>query len=93
LGNSFFGLLTGLEPFWEEEDWDWVKERIKMGEKAPLDQRYREQSLPESKLVEVIDWCHEFDPQKRPSVFDVVQFLRDAMEELDAVTSKEVKNG
>jgi serine/threonine protein kinase len=93
LGDKFFSLLTGLEPFWEEEDWDRVRERIKMGEKAPRDPRYRERGLPESNLVEVIHWCHEFDPQKRPCVFDVVQFLRDAMEELDAVESKEVHNG
>jgi serine/threonine protein kinase len=94
LGNNFFALLTGLEPFWEEgEDWDKVKERVKRGDKAPIDPRYKERSFAESKLVEVIDWCHEFDPQNRPSVFDVVQFLQDAMTELDGSASqkKEVK--
>jgi hypothetical protein len=88
LGNNFFGLLTGLEPFWDEEDWDRIKERVKMGEKAPIDPRYRQRSLAESKLVEVIDWCHEFDPQNRPSIFDVVQFLRNATEELGAESNE-----
>ena len=64
------------------------------GEKAPIDPRYRERSLAEAKLVEVIDWCHEFDPQQRPSVFDVVQFLRDAKTEVeDALTTDMSPNG
>lgn len=90
LGNNFFGLLTGLEPFWEEESWDRMKVRVMQGDKAPIDPRYRERSVADAKLAEVIDWCHEFDPQKRPSIFDVVQFLRDAMKELDAIASAEV---
>jgi serine/threonine protein kinase len=88
LGNNFFGMLTGLEPFWEEDDddhYDKVKIRVKQGEKAPLDRRFfdPQRNLAESKLAEIIDQCHEFDPEKRPTIFQVVEFLRNAMTEVD----------
>jgi serine/threonine protein kinase len=86
LGNNFFGMLTGLEPFWEEEDdYDKIKIRVRQGEKAPLDRRFfdPQRNFAESKLAEIIDQCHEFDPEKRPTIFQVVEFLRNAVTEVD----------
>jgi serine/threonine protein kinase len=86
LGNNFFGMLTGLEPFWEEDDdYDKLRIRVMQGEKAPLDRRFfdPQRNLAESKLAEIIDQCHEFDPEKRPTIFQVVDFLQNAMTEVD----------
>ncbi|KAG7341148.1 PAS domain containing protein [Nitzschia inconspicua] len=84
LGNNFYSMLTGLEPFWEEgDDYDKVQERVRAGDKATIDPRFHNRTLEESKLVEIIDRCFEFDPEKRPSIFEVVKFLRDAMDQVD----------
>lgn len=49
------------------------------GETAFIDPRYRNRSLAESKLVEIIEKCWEYDPSKRPTVFSVVDFLKEAL--------------
>jgi serine/threonine protein kinase len=93
LANNFFGVLTGLEPFYDEEDEDNVKTRVKKGEKAYIDPRFKERSLAEAKLVEIIDLCHEYNPEDRPSIFEVVEFLRAAMAEVDEADRKEKEAG
>lgn len=47
-----------------------------------MDPRYREKSNEEAKLVEIIEKCFTFDPNDRPSIFEVVDFLRKAVDEL-----------
>jgi len=79
LGNNMYSILTGLYVFYDEEDDEKVKERVKAGEKAYIDPRYKERSLAETKLAEIIDRCHSYNPEDRPSIFSVVKFLRDAL--------------
>ena len=76
-----------MEPFYDE-DYDKVKDRIKKGEKAYIDPRYKERSVAEAKLVEIIDRCHEFKPDDRPSIFEVVEFLRTALNQVDEADQK-----
>ena len=57
------------------------QEKIKNGEKAPIDPSYKEHSYAERKLAELIDWCHEYDPKDRPSIFEIVEFLSQAIKE------------
>jgi hypothetical protein len=68
--------------FYDEDNDEKMQQRLMNGEKAYIDPRYKERSLAESKLVYIIDLCHEFEPEKRPSIFEVVEFLREAMEEV-----------
>jgi serine/threonine protein kinase len=85
LGNNIYSVLTGLWVFYDEDDYWKMQHRLMDGEKAYIDPRYKERSLAEAKLVYIIDQCHEFDPEKRPSIFEVVEFLREAMEEVDEI--------
>uniref|UniRef100_A0A7S4ARX9 Protein kinase domain-containing protein n=2 Tax=Pseudo-nitzschia australis TaxID=44445 RepID=A0A7S4ARX9_9STRA len=92
LGNNMYSLLTGLWIFYDEDDEDNVRERIKQGEKPFIDPRYMNQSLAEAKLAEIIDRCFSFRPEDRPSIFDVVRFLSDALKEvMDSMESDEVE--
>jgi serine/threonine protein kinase len=87
LGNNMYSLLTGLWVFFDETNSKIVQARIQRGEKAYLDPFFN-RSLADARLMEVIARCHEFDPANRPSIFDVVVFLRDAVKE---VTEKETQ--
>jgi hypothetical protein len=77
-----YSLLTGMMPFHEIGDYQEVGRRVGDGEKAYIDPRYKERSLAEAKLVEIIEKCHEYWPEDRPSIFEVINFLWDAIEEV-----------
>ena len=76
-------MLTGLCPFYDTEEDSVVQNRVKNGLKAFIDPRYfKERSLAEAKLAEIINRCYAYKPEDRPSVFEVVEFLRDALKEI-----------
>ena len=77
-----YGLLTGLMVFEEADSYDEVQDHVRAGERPYIDPRYEERSLAEAKLVEVIDKCHEYYPEDRPSIFEVVDILWQALEEI-----------
>ena len=82
LGNNMYGLLTGLMVFYEIESYEEIQDRVGDGEKAYIDPRYKERSLAEAKLIEIIDQCHEYYPEDRPSIFEVADMLWQALEEV-----------
>eukprot|EP00980_Cylindrotheca_fusiformis_P028444 scaffold22599_cov139-Cylindrotheca_fusiformis.AAC.35 len=92
LGNNFFGILTGIEPFYMErqetedakEVIEYVQERVKNAIKPRIDPAYKEHSFAEQKLVELIDWCLEYNPGDRPTMFQIVDYLGDAIREAKA---------
>lgn len=96
LGNNMYGLLTGLCPFYDTEEDSVVQNRVKNGLKAFIDPRYfKERSLAEAKLAEIINRCYAYKPEDRPSVFEVVEFLRDALKQVreeNGKNSDQVKN-
>jgi hypothetical protein len=55
--------------------------RVKNGEATYIDQRYKTRSLAEAKLVEIIELCYAQEPDNRPSIFEVAEFLRKALKE------------
>lgn len=83
LGNNIYGLLTGLQVFYDEHETEKVQDRVRHGEKAYIDPRFTEKSLAEAKLVEIITRCHQYHPADRPSIFEVVTFLTDALKEVE----------
>ena len=88
LGNNIYGVLTGMMPF-HEETTPGVQYLVGQGERPFIDPRYKERSLAEVKLVEIIESCHEYYEQDRPSIFEVVDFLRHALQEVnDAMGNK-----
>ena len=89
LGNNIYSLLTGLMPYQEKVNWWDAHLHVKKGDKVFIDPRYRERSLAEAKLVEIIEKCHEFNPKHRASIFEVVEFLRHAVQEVTGVADSD----
>jgi hypothetical protein len=80
-------LLFTVYPFYmltEEE----TQEMIKNGTTASIDRRYKDRSFAESKLVEIIPQCWIYDPRQRIDIFQLVDYLRAAVEENSAYTNK-----
>ena len=52
---------------------------MKNGEKAFIDPRYMQKSKEEKILCELIEKCHKYEPDERPSIFDIVATLQMAV--------------
>jgi serine/threonine protein kinase len=78
-----YSLLTGLSVFYDESNVRTVQARVKRGDTAYIDPRYKKKSLAEAKLAEIIARCHHYDPADRPSIFEIVAFLTDALKEVE----------
>ena len=82
-GNNIFALLTGLHPYEAELVYEDVDEyerlaikAIKNGVTPYIDPRYKNRSPEERLLVEVMERCFAYNPDERPSIFDVVSWLQ-----------------
>lgn len=84
LGLILYTLMTGLIPFYQHKDWDTAISALKTGEKPFVDPRYRNHSIIETGLVKAMEPCWAFKPNDRPSVFTLVQILRDTMKEFES---------
>jgi serine/threonine protein kinase len=87
-GNNIYALLTGLWPQFDgmgENQVDFTA-KISKGLKPYVDPRYKTRSFAEGKLVEVLERCWEFDQDKRTSIFEVLDYLRSAVEEFVSTT-------
>ena len=82
LGNNMYSVLTGLYPFYDEESTKIAQNRVKKGVKPYIDPHYKDKSYAEAKLAEIIDRCYAFKPEDRPSIFEIVEFLREALREV-----------
>eukprot|EP00980_Cylindrotheca_fusiformis_P028443 scaffold22599_cov139-Cylindrotheca_fusiformis.AAC.34 len=91
LGNNMYGLLTGLYPLYWMDDKQ-MKKAVMRGETAYIDPRYKTRSPEEGRLAEIIEQCFRFSPDDRPSIFEVVTFLRRAVVEClgENVSSREI---
>ena len=69
---------------YDTDDDDVVQTKIIDGETPYIDPRYRERSFGERKLVELMEKCWVYEPEKRISMFDAVDFLKKAIEENEA---------
>lgn len=80
LGNNMYGLLTGLWVYYENEDDGVVQKAVISGNHAYIDERYRSRSFAEQKLVEAIEMCWEYEPDKRVDIFTLIEFLQQAVD-------------
>lgn len=80
MGNSFYGILTGLYHFYLDEDEE-AQRKLVRGKRPYIDERWKEHSFAERKLIEIIERCWIHDPESRADIFSVVQFLREAVVE------------
>jgi hypothetical protein len=51
------------------------------GETAFIDPRYRARSVAERRLIEVMERCFAFKPDARADIFEVVEKLREGLQE------------
>jgi len=58
-----------------------VQRKIRHGETPYIDHRWKTRSFAEAKLVEITERCFEYNPAKRIDIFNMVRFLRHAVEE------------
>jgi serine/threonine protein kinase len=88
-------LLTGLNPFYNVETTKEVISLIFQQQKAYIDPRWKERSPAEAKLAEIIPKCFEYEPKNRISIFEVVDYLKHAVNELlhDGMTRESVLQG
>lgn len=80
-GNNVYALMTGLWPFYDNDDDTLVQSEIIDGKQAFIDKRYRTRSYGEEKMVELIEMCWRYKPEDRPSMFEIVRFLERTSEE------------
>lgn len=56
-----------------------LQKAVKRGEIPYIDPRYSQRSKEEKVLVELIEKCFAYDPDLRPTIFEVVTYLRNAV--------------
>lgn len=74
-GNALYTMLTGNEPFWDD-DID-IKKEVLAGNTPVVDMVIRNSSDTEAMLSTVVDKCFDIDPEKRIDIFTVVTMLQD----------------
>lgn len=80
LGNNYYSLLTGLWVYYENKDDAVVQEKVKSAVLPFIDERYKyNRTYAERSLVQAIELCLKHDPDERVSIFQLVQFLRNAV--------------
>jgi len=76
MGNGIYGLLTGLYPYYDSTDQDATVEEILQQDRKPfVDDRYRNRSLVEGRLVEIMEQCWALQQKDRVDIFGVVAHL------------------
>lgn len=80
LGNSFYGLLTGLWPHYYDDN-ETAQRKVVRGIMPYIDKRWKNNSFAEGQLVRAIEMCHHREPDDRSDIFTIVNFLRDAVAE------------
>ena len=81
LANCFYSMLTGVGVFYDESEVEEVQRRVMVGETPYIDPRWRERSFAEGKLIEVMQKMWTYNPDERIDIFEVIAFLRDALDE------------
>lgn len=87
LGNNIFALLTGRRVWLGRRDQKKEMRKYSVATKA----FFKKKSFVERKLAEIMIRCWDFDPATRPSIFDVVEFLRDTARQDNARTLMNVE--
>lgn len=77
MGNNIYILLTGLYPYYDTTSVSKIEEMIQGGETPFIDDRYRNRSMVEGRLVEIMEPCWALEPQDRVDIFEIVAHLRE----------------
>eukprot|EP00553_Chaetoceros_curvisetus_P003144 CAMPEP_0204615674 /NCGR_PEP_ID=MMETSP0717-20131115/3110_1 /ASSEMBLY_ACC=CAM_ASM_000666 /TAXON_ID=230516 /ORGANISM="Chaetoceros curvisetus" /LENGTH=409 /DNA_ID=CAMNT_0051628673 /DNA_START=269 /DNA_END=1495 /DNA_ORIENTATION=- len=74
-GNNIYTILTGLWPFYGNEQKELEKKMID-GETTFFDPRYRGQNYIHDQLIEIMEKCWIYDADERIDIFEIVKVLR-----------------
>ena len=67
-------------PFYDVEDAEQVKRKVRRGQIPYIDPKWKKRNLAERKIVEAIEKCWEYDPDKRLSAYEILEILREGVE-------------
>ena len=87
-GNNLYAILTGLWVYYYDNDDGEMQRRIRHGQVSYIDPRYRDRSFGEAFLVRLLEICWFYNPQDRPSIFDVIELLQNAIAWNDKLMSE-----
>jgi serine/threonine protein kinase len=76
MGANIFVLLSGLYPYYSLRETKLIENTIANGTRPYLDPRYKDRSIIEGSLFDIMQQCFEVDPVKRDDIFEVVRHLR-----------------
>jgi hypothetical protein len=81
LGQIYYTLLTGLLPFYERGDWETAIAANRKGRLPYIADRYREgnATIIERRLVTLMERIWQYHREDRPSIFEVLQYLRETV--------------
>ena len=69
-----------LYPFYDLKEQD-VSNQVTKGLTAFIDPHYKNRTIAEAKLAEIIPQCWIYEPNQRIDIIQLVDFLRDAVQE------------
>lgn len=78
LGNVFYSVLTGAD-VWEGYGRGEIISSIVEGETVPIDRIFYKTFSSEI-LAQAISLCWTYDAEERPTIFEIVRFLEQAIE-------------
>lgn len=91
MGINIFTLVTGYYIFPELSTSREVRQKLRDGHVPEFDDRIWKRSFAERKLGEVAKLCMAFNPKKRISADELLQFLREAKAENEELKQKKKK--
>jgi len=82
MGNMMYGLLTGLNVFYDVEKDKEIQKRVKNGKTPYIDSRWRTRSFAEGKLVDIMERCWVYKQDDRADIFEIVRHLRETLQQI-----------
>lgn len=79
LANNFYSILTGFYPFPHICSDHQAAKQVVAGKRSYLDPRWKQKSFGEGRLSQLIQQCWAESPNDRPSIGEVVVFLRSTL--------------
>jgi hypothetical protein len=82
MGSLIYHILHGHE-VWHKTNTETAQQKIMDGELPKIDREYRESDDPAIKaMLDAIDMCYVYDPEKRAKAWDVSSFLQQKLDEI-----------
>ena len=76
-------------PFYDVTDYDEIRERFRHSERPHIDPRYftDNHTFIERKMIEIMTLMWDNDPQNRPTIFEVADFLSNVKRQVHSHSS------